>query len=56
MISRLLSAHVAPALFGSGVGMALIHYALDRVPCVPVGAGFALVVGGFLLWAMFSEE
>jgi anti-sigma regulatory factor (Ser/Thr protein kinase) len=56
MISRLLSAHVAPALFGSGVGITLIHYVFDRIPYISVGAGFALVLGGFLLWAMFSEE
>ena len=56
MIARLLSSRVSPALSGSGVGIILLHYAFDRVPYVSVGAGFALVLAGFLIWAIFSED
>lgn len=56
MIARLLSSHVSPMLTGSGVGIILLHYAFNRIPLTGVGAGFALVIGGFLVWAIFSEE
>lgn len=56
MIARLLSSHVSPALVGSGLGITLLHYAFDRVPYVSVGAGLALVLAGFLVWAVFSAE
>lgn len=56
MIARLISTHVPPMLVGSGVGITLLHYAFDRVPYVSVGAGISLVLAGFLIWAIFSED
>lgn len=56
MIPAFLSRHVAPAFVGTGAAINIIHYAFDRVPYVSVGAGLALVLVGFLVWAIFSED
>jgi ABC-type transport system involved in cytochrome c biogenesis permease subunit len=56
MIARFLSTHVPPMFIGSGVGITILHYAFDRMPYVSVGAGFAIVLAGFLVGAVFSKE
>lgn len=56
MIPAFLTRHVPPMLIGCGVAINIIHYAFDRVPYVGVGAGLALVLVGFLVWAIFSED
>ena len=56
MIARFLTSHVSPMLTGAGVGIILIHYAFGQDPITGVGAGFALVLAGFLVWGIFSED
>ena len=55
MITRLLSTHIPSMLIGSGIGFNL-QYVLGREPYVGVGAALALVLAGFLVWAVLSED